>query len=163
MINVPVEFPRWANVGGDIAVPDSARQDIGWVFAQKPPHNEFNWLGLRTFEYLVFEDDRLNLIVDDLGVLLEDVVGSFALASDAAVDANRAVETDHIKDGAVTVPKITGIGDANGIAPLDAGSKVPVANLPDAVTGAMIFIGTWNADTNTPTLADAGVGADQGD
>lgn len=48
-------------------------------------------------------------------------------------------------------------GAASGYCPLDAGSKVPLANLPAAVAGAMTYIGTWNATTNTPTLA-SGVG-----
>ena len=40
---------------------------------------------------------------------------------------------------------------ANGVATLDAGSKIPVAQLP---ASAMTFLGVWNASTNTPTLAD---------
>ena len=43
------------------------------------------------------------------------------------------------------------IGVANGVAPLDSGSKVPYANLPSTI---MIYLGAWNASTNTPTLAD---------
>jgi len=43
------------------------------------------------------------------------------------------------------------IGANNGVAPLDAGGKVPAANLPNSV---MEFQGQWNATTNSPTLAD---------
>jgi len=42
-------------------------------------------------------------------------------------------------------------GAANGVATLDAGGKVPVAQLPSSV---MTYEGTWNASTNTPTLID---------
>jgi hypothetical protein len=42
-------------------------------------------------------------------------------------------------------------GSANGVATLDAGGKVPVAELPSTV---MLFLGSWNPTTNTPTLAD---------
>ncbi len=42
-------------------------------------------------------------------------------------------------------------GVANGYAPLDGSSKVPTANLP---TQLMEFKGNWDADTNTPTLAN---------
>ncbi len=45
-------------------------------------------------------------------------------------------------------------GVANGVATLDAGSKLPSSQLPSS---AIEFKGTWNASTNTPTLAD-GVG-----
>lgn len=49
-------------------------------------------------------------------------------------------------------------GVANGYASLDSGGKVPVSQLPSAI---MEYKGTWNAFSNTPTLAD-GVG-DTGD
>ncbi len=39
----------------------------------------------------------------------------------------------------------------NGVAGLDAGGKVPFSLLPAAL---MIYKGTWNAATNTPTLSD---------
>lgn len=45
-------------------------------------------------------------------------------------------------------------GQSNGIATLDAGGKIPVGQLPNAV---MTYEGTWDASTNTPTLAD-GIG-----
>ena len=43
---------------------------------------------------------------------------------------------------------------ANGYAPLDSGAKIPIANLPDSVVGQVEYQGTWNASTNTPTLAN---------
>jgi hypothetical protein len=43
-------------------------------------------------------------------------------------------------------------GQANGYTPLDANSKVPLANLPDSILGQVEYIATWNANTNTPTL-----------
>jgi hypothetical protein len=49
-------------------------------------------------------------------------------------------------------------GQANGYASLDAGGKVPVAQLPNSI---MEYQGTYNASTNTPTLVD-GTG-NQGD
>jgi hypothetical protein len=42
-------------------------------------------------------------------------------------------------------------GTAGGLATLDGGGKVPAAQLPNAI---MEYQGTWNASTNTPTLAD---------
>lgn len=49
------------------------------------------------------------------------------------------------------------VGVPNGVASLDSGGKVPVSELPAAVLGALSYQGTWNASTNTPTLA-SGVG-----
>jgi hypothetical protein len=42
-------------------------------------------------------------------------------------------------------------GAANGYAPLDGSTKIPVAYLPSAV---MEYQGAWNPSTNTPTLSD---------
>ena len=46
-------------------------------------------------------------------------------------------------------------GTANGFATLDENGKVPYSQLPES---AMEYKGQWNAETNTPTLAD-GTGA----
>jgi hypothetical protein len=48
----------------------------------------------------------------------------------------------------------TNKGIANGYASLDSGGKIPASELPSTV---MEYKGSWNATTNTPTLAD-GVG-----
>lgn len=48
-------------------------------------------------------------------------------------------------------------GAANGVASLDSGGKVPVAQLPNSI---MEYQGTWNASTNTPTLANGAGNAD---
>ncbi len=52
-------------------------------------------------------------------------------------------------------------GVADGVATLDSGGKIPESQIPSSVLGALKFQGTWNANTNTPTLA-SGVG-EQGD
>lgn len=46
---------------------------------------------------------------------------------------------------------LTEVGAANGVASLDSGGKVPVAQLPNTV---MEYQGNWDPSTNTPTLAD---------
>ena len=43
-------------------------------------------------------------------------------------------------------------GQANGYAPLNSSTKLDIQYIPDALVGAVIYKGTWNADTNTPTL-----------
>ena len=49
-------------------------------------------------------------------------------------------------------------GVANGVASLDSNGKVPIAQLPQGLTGGLYYAGTWNAATNTPALA-TGVGS----
>lgn len=46
-------------------------------------------------------------------------------------------------------------GVAGGVATLDGGGTVPTSQLPAAVLGAVKYQGTWNASTNTPTLASS--------
>jgi len=48
---------------------------------------------------------------------------------------------------------ITSKGSANGLATLDGGGKVPLAQIP--LDGSVIYQGTWNAATNTPTLVSS--------
>ena len=49
------------------------------------------------------------------------------------------------------------VGASNGVASLDATGKIPLAQLPSSGTGALTYIGTWDASTNTPTLT-SGIG-----
>lgn len=51
---------------------------------------------------------------------------------------------------------LTEKGAANGVATLDAGGKIPTAQLPSEVLGNLNYQGTWNASTNTPSISDAG-------
>jgi hypothetical protein len=44
---------------------------------------------------------------------------------------------------------------ALGVATLDSAGKVPISQIPDSVIGALSYQGTWNASTNTPTLASS--------
>lgn len=50
------------------------------------------------------------------------------------------------------------VGNANGIASLDSTGRIPYSQLPES---AMEYKGTWNANTNTPTLVSGeGVNGD---
>lgn len=49
------------------------------------------------------------------------------------------------------------LGAANGVATLDATGKLTGTQIPAALVGALVYQGTWNATTNSPTLA-SGVG-----
>lgn len=45
-----------------------------------------------------------------------------------------------------------------GLDILDANDKILPQYLPDSITGAMVYKGTYDADTDTPALPDAGTG-----
>lgn len=64
--------------------------------------------------------------------ILARQVSNFSAAADARIAAQRNV--------------------ANGIAGLDSGGKIDVSYLPAAVIGGVNYQGTWNANTNSPTL-----------
>lgn len=49
-------------------------------------------------------------------------------------------------------------GAASGYASLDGTGKVPTSQLPSSVLGDMQYQGTWNANTNTPTIPAAASG-----
>lgn len=49
------------------------------------------------------------------------------------------------------------LGQANGIATLNSSGQLTASQIPSSLVGATVFVGTWNASTNTPTLA-SGVG-----
>lgn len=79
--------------------------------------------------------------------------------------ARTAAVADAINNGTTTIaPSQNAVFDAlalkidltekaanNGVATLDAGGKIPVAQLPNTV---MEYQGAWNATTNTPALID---------
>ena len=58
----------------------------------------------------------------------------------------------------ITQSNISDAGNANGIATLDSGGTVPLSQIPASIQGGLNYQGTWNASTNTPTLA-SGVGS----
>ena len=59
-----------------------------------------------------------------------------------------------ITSGTIAVPAVATIGQTNGIATLGSDGKLTAGQIPSSLTGAVVFKGTWNASTNTPTLAD---------
>lgn len=74
------------------------------------------------------------------GTQLAATISDFSTAADARVTA-----------GITGKENTSNKGIANGYASLDSGGKVPVAQLPNSI---MEYQGTWNASTNTPTLAN---------
>jgi hypothetical protein len=93
-------------------------------------------------------------------------VHTATVAANAATNTNTAstiVERDssgNFSAGTITASltghasldvALSSVGVANGVASLDSGGKVPLAQLPNTV---MEYQQAWNANTNTPTLSD---------
>lgn len=66
--------------------------------------------------------------------------------------------TDNVSGLLDTV--LSHLGNANGIATLDSTGRIPASQLPVTATE---YKGSWNANTNTPQLADGMAGATNGD
>jgi len=57
----------------------------------------------------------------------------------------------YVDTGLGTKVNTSAVGANNGVASLDSGGKIPIAQLPASV---FVYQGTWNASTNSPSLAD---------
>lgn len=82
---------------------------------------------------------------------------------DLITDGDHDVRTDN--PHSVTAAQTSAIptsekGAANGVCDLDAGGKVPASRLS---LSNVLYKGTWNANTNTPTLSVSGGGGVAGD
>lgn len=76
---------------------------------------------------------------------------------DNVSDANKPVST--AQQAALNLKQSTSEkGASNGYASLDSSGKVPVAQLPASVVGAVTYQGTWDANTNSPTIPAAAAG-----
>jgi hypothetical protein len=61
-------------------------------------------------------------------------------------------------EGSITCSlALTHLGVPNGIATLDSGGKLTNSQIPSALVGALVYQGTWDASTNSPTLT-TGIG-----
>ena len=92
-------------------------------------------------------------------------VGSASKTLTATVNAQGQLTALADTNIAISNTQVSGLGSAalltagaaGGVATLDGGGTVPTSQLPAAVLGALKYQGTWDASTNTPTLA-SGVG-----
>jgi len=70
----------------------------------------------------------------------------------AAAPTFRALVSGDIPDISATYQLLSQKGAANGYAPLDSSGKISVSYLPSVL---MEYQGSWNPNTNTPTISDA--------
>lgn len=87
-------------------------------------------------------------------------VGQVASQNVASINSVGVIAAGIEFSGDDTVQTTAGIpltqkGANSGVATLDAGGKLTAAQIPTSLTGAVVFKGVWNANTNTPTLSDS--------
>ena len=90
----------------------------------------------------------------DIAILLSQVTDAGTIASQNANNVN-------ITGGSISGTTVNGYiptsqkAAANGVATLDSGGTVPLNQIPASIQGGLIYQGTWNASTNTPTLTSS--------
>jgi hypothetical protein len=101
-------------------------------------------------------DDVARLVIALMGVDI-DVANLLAAVATkaAAVHGHVITDTTGLQSALNAKQDADERGVANGFASLDAGGKVPAAQLPAALFGALSYQTTWNASTNTPTIPAA--------
>ncbi|WFP74494.1 hypothetical protein [Mesorhizobium sp. WSM4906] len=101
-------------------------------------------------------DDVLRLIAA-LSAIDVDVAGMLVSIAQRAlvVHSHVIADTTGLQAALDAKQDASERGNANGYAALGADGKVPAAQLPSALFGAMSYQTDWNANTNTPTIPAA--------
>jgi hypothetical protein len=86
-------------------------------------------------------------------VITLDSKGRATAASAVNILIAESQVTNLVTDLASKIPS-TEKGANSGVATLDSGGKIPLTQLPDSILGQVTYMGTWNAATNSPTLAN---------
>ena len=86
-------------------------------------------------------------------VITLDSKGRATAASAVNIQIAESQVTNLVTDLASKIPS-TEKGANSGVATLDSSGKIPLTQLPDSILGQVTYMGTWNASTNSPTLAN---------
>lgn len=77
MATKPTSVSRWADVGGAIVEPSSGKKDVGWLVAEKPAAQFFNWLLNISYQWQLW----LQADAHDTRFLPQGFVGGLAAGS----------------------------------------------------------------------------------
>lgn len=82
-----------------------------------------------------------------LGITFSNGLATSVSSNNILITASQVSDFNSAADARIALKR----GVANGVASLDSGGKVPISQLPSTL---LIYKGTWNLSTNTPTLSD---------
>jgi hypothetical protein len=83
-------------------------------------------------------------------------INSNSVSRSLTIDSNGITFADLTLQTTASIP-LTQLGAASGVATLDSASRLTLSQIPTSLLGGVSYQGTWNANTNTPTLTN-GVG-----
>ena len=83
-------------------------------------------------------------------------INSNSVSRSLTIDSNGITFADSTSQNTAAIP-LTQLGAASGVATLDGASRLTLSQIPTSLLGGVSYQGTWNANTNTPTLTN-GVG-----
>ena len=83
-------------------------------------------------------------------------INSNSVSRSLTIDSSGITFADLTSQNTAAIP-LTQLGAASGVATLDGASRLTLSQIPTSLLGGVSYQGTWNANTNTPTLAN-GVG-----
>jgi hypothetical protein len=84
------------------------------------------------------------------------------ISGSPATSSYRAIVAADLGSGTSTNQEVL-LGNMSWFQLLDGSGKINSSVLPSSITGSLKFQGTWDANTNTPTLSSGGVGGTSGD
>ena len=83
-------------------------------------------------------------------------INSNSVSRSLTIDSGGITFADLTSQNTAAIP-LTQLGAASGVATLDGASRLTLSQIPTSLLGGVSYQGTWNANTNVPTLAN-GVG-----
>ena len=103
--------------------------------------------------------DKPTITTYVLPVATASILGGVKQGSGVAIGTDGTLSASVISvagsDGTAKTGAVVITRSDIGLDILDANDKIMAQYLPDSITGAMIYQGTWNASTNTPTIPAA--------
>lgn len=154
----PASTPRWADGGSaEVTEPASGKKDIGWLSAERPPAQYFNWLFNLIYQWMEYLDDgaftgdhsiagALTLTGGANGAKLEVNAADRLTVRNQADSANGDVEyaDDHHGTKTLVIPAAAGqsrsdttVGDYSDLE-FDPGGGAPGATWRNLTTGASV-------------------------
>lgn len=104
-------------------------------------------------------DDVPRLIAAIMGIDVEIAAMLVAIAGKADAEHGHVIaDITGLAAALAARQELSEKGQANGYAALGPDGKVPGAQLPAALFGALSYQGVWNASTNSPTIPAAAAG-----